>query len=459
MHVLGLRPMMPMADGDGLMEDMASGEFRSFELLDDAPAREWPGSTRINLESVWGLKFGTVGLLAVFALAVLVFWAAGIKHSGFPQLGEPTPEDRGPQEVYAASTTERPRPNVGTSTSISRDALTAVGMRGAVGSNTSSTREVGNRIDIGSTTIVTRTETSTSTANAATPTTTFAHCSKSPLDRFSDCKAVVEVQVFRCMEWPLERKAPAPQISKALYINLDRDTRRRKWMEAQLETLQQNLSESARLQGLQRNFTIERISALDIHQAPTDPRFQRIRERGFNLVPYPVVDGRWSIAGCTFSHLTILWKLREHAAGLIARNEVWLVLEDDATVGSEIERTWQHLWPWLPMEWDIVRLGWFGGSECSARVNEHIDLALWKDDPPQGPCYYCGSHAYIVNPASIERVIHRLESSRIMHVDCLLGARTPPMEDSKVLPPLLAFATRPSISTPNYNFPTDRIDN
>merc|ERR1711972_822617 len=103
------------------------------------------------------------------------------------------------------------------------------------------------------------------------------------------------------------------------------------------------------------------------------------RKRGFSHVSYPVVDGKWSIAGCTFSHLTILWKMQKDAARLTRRNEVWLVLEDDATIAPSIEDTWTQLWPWLPVDWDIVRMGWFGGSECTARVNDRIDVALWKD--------------------------------------------------------------------------------
>mmetsp|Transcript_51369 Transcript_51369/g.166528 ORF Transcript_51369/g.166528 Transcript_51369/m.166528 type:complete len:84 (+) Transcript_51369:645-896(+) len=81
---------------------------------------------------------------------------------------------------------------------------------------------------------------------------------------------------------------------------------------------------------------------------------------------------------------------------------------------------------------------------------------MWADPPPYGPCRYCGSHAYVVNPASVEKVIRRLEGSRIMHVDCLLGAPTAPLEEEDRLPALLSFVARPTLSVQNDTFPSDR---
>jgi len=150
--------------------------------------------------------------------------------------------------------------------------------------------------------------------------------------------------------------------------------------------------------------------------------------------------------------------VREHAAELASKNEVWLILEDDASVSPRLLEDWQQHWPYVPAAWDILRLGWFGRDVCSAAVNSHTSLAQWADPPPRGPCRFCGSHAYVVNPASIDKVVRRLEASRIMHVDCLLGAPTPPTEIEADIPPLLSFAVRPSLVMQNSSFPTDRTD-
>merc|ERR1711972_1118233 len=205
------------------------------------------------------------------------------------------------------------------------------------------------------------------------------------------------------------------------------------------------------LQIIRQNTSVEthRMSAVNMFQARFDPRFAGIRAHGFNPIRYPIVQGKWGIAGCTFSHLTLLMEMRKIARNLQAQHEVWLILEDDAIVTPDIITNWKKLWPYVPNRWDILRLGWFGGDNCSGRVNGLIDLALWNDPPPHGPCRYCGSHAYIVNPASLDKVIQRLQNSHIMHVDCLLGAQTPPNENPTLVPPLLSFAARPRLSIPN----------
>jgi len=201
---------------------------------------------------------------------------------------------------------------------------------------------------------------------------------------------------------------------------------------------------------------VRRVAAVEAGAARREPRFSAVRARGFNPTPYPKVEGEWGVAGCQLSHAAALREMQEEAAALLARNEVWLVLEDDANVTAGLAEAWDRLWPFVPRQWDVLRLGWFGGSSCQARVNEHLDLALWSDPAPMGPCSYCGSHAYVVNPASVGKVLHRLERSRLMHADCLLGARTPPLEEPGELPPLLSFAARPSLSSQNERFPSDR---
>lgn len=261
------------------------------------------------------------------------------------------------------------------------------------------------------------------------------------------CQAVTpEVRAWRCLDWPAS-KAPAPRISRAVYINLGSDASRRMWMEAQLEEL-----------NVMANITAQRFAAVSVEEVSTGGRFASERKRGFNPTPYPDVQGKWTVAGCMLSHLAVLRDLRRHAVELLKRQEVWLILEDDARVERDIVKGWERAWQYLPEEWDLVRLGWWGGSTCTARINEHVDLAWWQDPPPAGPCEYCGSHAYIVNPDAVQRVLRRFTNSKVMHADCLLGAATPPLEDPHEVPPLRAFALRPSLSSQNEDFPSDRTD-
>lgn len=513
--------MVPLADGDGTLGDLAASGLASFELFDDdTQAREWPVPTSRSLGSMLPITAcGGLVLIAVALLASGQTAGGDAEERGEPlqpgaqlqaaratavvtstssaaarataavastsstaapcsittptraELGERPRHGAARQAVQAPATsttsatgtssagaaaTTRPTAPVGGSAPPAPAAVAVAPGRGATAGAPEVPRPAaGAPASGGGVASSAPPASSTMSPTTATATTsTAASCVDSLWDHYPQCRTdSAQMRALRCRSWPLQHKAPAPRISRALYINLDRDARRRRWMEGQLQQVRRNLTK-----GTARNFPVERVSAVDMQRAAKDTRFEGIRQQGFNPTQYPDVQGKWSVAGCTFSHLTILWRLRDHAEELLARREVWLVLEDDAAVGPDLEAAWEGLWPWLPEEWDLVRLGWFGGSTCAGRVNRRVDLALWSDPPPAGPCSYCGSHAYIVNPASVGKVIHRLEGSRLMHVDCLLGAPTPPMEDPHTLPPLLAFAPRPSLIMPNEDFPSDRTD-
>mmetsp|Transcript_85151 Transcript_85151/g.189252 ORF Transcript_85151/g.189252 Transcript_85151/m.189252 type:complete len:451 (-) Transcript_85151:3-1355(-) len=446
---------MPIGDGDDSLLESLQADLQRFELLDEEfPARDYPRPSPWRRRR---LKLCALTLV-VTAFLVAACYVAGIFESVTPMLASAAAVSTFPSFAQGGDEGR-------SSGSYSRPARATD--RSAEPHSSTSRTALGTTSSTSTSTAYTTTTTSTTTATAVpqaqeqlvrssgeiSPART---CAPSALDRFAQCQAAsAEVQELRCASRVSpKRQDAAPRISRAVYINLDRDSRRRAWMEEQLRQLRRKVTATPG----HRNFTVQRLRAVDIGAAKLDPHFEAVRSRGFNPAAYPKVEGKWGVAGCMFSHLAILWSLRREAAGLLARGEVWLILEDDAIVTTKIESAWTELWPWVPTEWDLVRLGWFGGSNCQARVNDHIDLALWSDPPPHGPCSYCGSHAYVVNPAAIERVIHRLEASRIMHVDCLLSAPTPPLEDPASLPPLRVFAARPLLSKANETFPSDRVD-
>lgn len=116
-----------------------------------------------------------------------------------------------------------------------------------------------------------------------------------------------------------------------------------------------------------------------------------------------------------------------------------------------------QVWPYIPDDWDVVRIGWFGMRCEEGKINDHVDMALWNDPPPKGPCYYCGVQGYVVNPANVDKVLERLKNSRLMYIDTLLGAPTPPFEDEQVVPPLKVFALQPPLINQNENFRSERV--
>merc|ERR1719382_686937 len=122
-----------------------------------------------------------------------------------------------------------------------------------------------------------------------------------------------------------------------------------------------------------------------------------------------------------------------------------MITEDDVEINPEFIQQWEELWPYIPEQWDILRVGWFGDHQnCSQAVNPRVDRAGWQD-PHSGECAYCGAQAYIVNPSSKERVLKRFEQSRITHADELLGAPTPQLESDAAVPALRAFVVWPTL--------------
>jgi len=127
-----------------------------------------------------------------------------------------------------------------------------------------------------------------------------------------------------------------------------------------------------------------------------------------------------------------------------------MITEDDVEIDPDFPDMWEELWRWMPDDWDIIRVGWFGDHQnCSQVVNSYIDLAAWQHNHG-GSCMYCGAQAYIVNPKSKQKVLDRFEKSRMTHADELLSAPTPPAEDPERVPPLKAFVAWPMLAKTHF---------
>lgn len=263
--------------------------------------------------------------------------------------------------------------------------------------------------------------------------------------------AAKEVGKLREQAWPAKDKGPSPNIAHAVYINLDWDTKRRDFMDRQLAAV------AARARSNGTNFTYERLSAVLAGKVQHNASFHTFRMRGFSDNKYPSMHGDWRTAAVQYSHESIIERVQQQKKELLAKNEVWLILEDDSNVPADLNEKMAELWPFVPKDWDILRLGWFGYKRpCQACVNAKFHVALWADPPPHGPCDYCGTQGYIVNPASAEKVMRRLRDSKLYYIDALLGAGTPPGEDKAKVPDLAVFVPIPAVITQEESFDSDR---
>jgi GR25 family glycosyltransferase involved in LPS biosynthesis len=244
-----------------------------------------------------------------------------------------------------------------------------------------------------------------------------------------------EVAKLQSLQWPKPVTAEAPRISKLVYINLDESRDRRDFMERQFHELKGNGSE----------FEPVRFPALTVKEVQTDSRFESWRKRGFN----PSMEKQsWGTAANMLSHFEAIQRVVGNSSGLA------MILEDDVVITPHFDKLWKTLWPYVPEDWDVLRVGAFlnGARSCNQRINEHIDRAEWADPKPtspggsSGPCRYCGTQALMVRPASVAKVLHRLQASRFMHTDTAFGADTPPFEDRSSNPPLNVFELRPFLA-------------
>lgn len=244
-----------------------------------------------------------------------------------------------------------------------------------------------------------------------------------------------EVAELRGMPWPRANAGAAPPISLVRYVNAEGDSQRRDAMETQLEGLRSSWNRSGAVLRWQR------VTAVGAETFWMDQDFAQWRAKGFSTD----LEEDWESAARAYSHFEAISGMPDtysEAEGLV------LIVDDRAKLRSGFLDMWQDLWPWLPENWDVLRLGWNAdGQNCSQVVNSYIDSAAWKRSSEDGECMYCGAEAYIVNPASKKRVLARFEAARMADVSQLLGASVPEGEDAAAVPLLRSLAVWPSFAT------------
>jgi len=258
------------------------------------------------------------------------------------------------------------------------------------------------------------------------------------------------VRELRKQRWPRPNAGDAPKVRHIIYINLDWDDARRTFMESQLSSLSKAWGSST-----STSLTWERLSAVGSQAMREDKAYASWRQKGFSPTPHPHVIGNWGVAGCAYSHYSAINMIPED------QEELVMIVEDDVSIKPEFPQMWEELWTWMPQDWDVMRVGWFGDRQnCSQVVNSYVDVAAWKQLPRKA-CSYCGAQAYIVNPKSKDRLLKRFEDSKMTHADELLGAPTPLLEDAAQVPPLKAFAAWPLLAATHFDqggFPAFRSD-
>mmetsp|Transcript_56384 Transcript_56384/g.123184 ORF Transcript_56384/g.123184 Transcript_56384/m.123184 type:complete len:518 (-) Transcript_56384:205-1758(-) len=265
--------------------------------------------------------------------------------------------------------------------------------------------------------------------------------------------ATPEIERLRKQHWPRKDAGKAPPVTKVFYINMDWDKARRDYMEAQLKSLSRTFAKEGSELSWKR---IAGVPGSDL--AEGQGKLRSWKDKGFSKAMTPDVRGDWKTASCTYNHFAAISRIPDTMdEGLV------VIAEDDVAISKQFLKLWERLWEYVPEEWDVLRIGWFGDHQnCSQVVNPMIDVAGWQD-PMEGQCAYCGAQAYIVNPESKLKVLERFVKSKITHADELLGAPTPALEDPEKVPPLRSYVVWPTLASTVMdaagvpNFKSDRV--
>lgn len=242
-----------------------------------------------------------------------------------------------------------------------------------------------------------------------------------------------DTEALQKQPWPRPDPGPAPPIVNIRYIALDGDSGKQGYMEEQLRSLAPLL-----------DFTWERLSGTRAEALRDDKELSSWRDKGFSQV---LDHEDWTTAARSYSHYQAISGLPStysEVEGFV------LIMEDNVSLRPDFVDMWKKLWPWLPEDWDVLRLGCQEKChDCSHVVNSFVDVAAWSRDE-RGACSCCGAQAYVVHPAAKSRVLSRFETSRMTWPNGLLSAPTPTNEDPHAVAPLKSFMAWPPLASPLY---------
>jgi len=199
-------------------------------------------------------------------------------------------------------------------------------------------------------------------------------------------------------------------ISKIFYINLANSTARR-------EEMERVLGENAdgvpfeRFEAVTKEQGLEQSPYKDIVQAQNVSSAFLSPNNSFRLP---------GAVACYMSHRFLL----EHISRLPGdQDAVYVVLEDDVNVTKGWTERLASIWPSIPDNWDLLKLGYVGTEWPCDEIAQGVyvaKLAGGKSRSLGCNTNYLGTQTYAVSPRSAARVLKVLYNTEVRDIDSIL---------------------------------------
>lgn len=228
-----------------------------------------------------------------------------------------------------------------------------------------------------------------------------------------------------------------PHILKALYINLDRSVDRRAHMESMLASW-----------SIPHERVVAKPESMEALLNASNTTYQRILSQGLgkDLKQERVKGDRiwWVWVANYISHVLAIQSMEPAGSpASFASNDAFLLMEDDASCPDNLQARMGELAPFLPDDWDVLKVGWFNLGEAWGipKVNNFLTQREAKDtvnqqilnvsepfrattacDTANGckELFNMGMHAYLIKAQSVDRLLSFLKRRPILSIDAAI---------------------------------------
>jgi len=214
-------------------------------------------------------------------------------------------------------------------------------------------------------------------------------------------------------------------VKKIFFINVDGQHERKLHMEHELKKKSNGVP-------------FERFKAFAKNAVPNNPKHPvwKLYSKG-RYTPWLERDGQKKVyAAIHFSNYQVMEKILKEDPRGADSDDVYMIMEDDATLAKNWDKKLNQILSHTPKEWDMLRVGYWGWARCEDAENEYV-YALQPPSigAPGSGHFYSGNTANLVKVSSIPKILDIMRNSSVASIENVLmyPHRFPDGSDQQVL--------------------------